>query len=108
LRPASPHSSRSALAEPDRLQRTAQKPAPVTSRKHIQKTASATGWKGEGIRTLKSQSSNFRFVPMRGSTEQRAIRARPLIDHHAQIVEHLDGGFYIAADGDPLGLGSGG
>ena len=48
LRPASPHSSRSVSS--DRLQRTAQKPAPVTSRKQAQKTPNATGWMVEVMR----------------------------------------------------------
>src|ERR1700748_941856 len=45
LRPARPHSSR--LPRSDRRQRTAQKPAPVTSRKQAQKTERATGGRGE-------------------------------------------------------------
>ena len=86
----------------------AQNPAPVTSRKHAQKTASATGWRVEGIRTMKESEARFASRPYAiGSTQQSAVRARPLIDHDAQIVQDLDGGFYIAPDGNPFRPGGG-
>jgi hypothetical protein len=40
--------------------------------------------------------------------QQCAIVARPFIHHHPKVVENLDGGLYIAADRNPLGLWCGG